>query len=216
METNTPEVAPIEDTPTEETGVQETSQPTEEPTGQPPEKADVLSTLDGLDIDTTVKEELRKGYMRQSDYTRKTQELSDLKKSLAPQQGYAPATDPTASLLDQYYESKTAPLEQRLSIAEFAVAHPDAAELEPIMVEILETHPNLRHTSHLNALYELAQARSLQSKVKTAKDEGVKEALTAIKAQGKTSAEQTTPRQAASTPDVSKMSSSDILEMIGA
>lgn len=49
-------------------------------TTQPP--TDPLSVLESLQLDPKLKEELRNGYLRQADYTKKTQELASVRKTV--------------------------------------------------------------------------------------------------------------------------------------
>lgn len=76
-------------TPESEQPIQSDSPPSEQPTSDTPSadpqavaptEVDPLSVLETLQLDETVKESLKKGYLRQSDYTKKTQEIADIRK----------------------------------------------------------------------------------------------------------------------------------------
>lgn len=68
--------APLENVTSSEDAEQtETQTPTEDQV-QTQSKVDYLKVLDGLELDPAVKEQLKAGYLRQDDYTRKTQELA--------------------------------------------------------------------------------------------------------------------------------------------
>lgn len=225
MEPNTSTVEPTAvATPSQETGTLEASHASAEPTaqGQPQSAVDVLEAISQANLDPSVVEEIKKGYMRQADYTRKTQGVSELKRSIT---GNTPNQEPPAfqggvqdegmKFLDQYLESKMAPVNERMAFAEFASTHPDAGDLETAMIKVIDEYPELKSTKHLNVLYELAQKRSLESKVKTAKDEGAKEALATVQAKAKTFAEPTQPTKSGGSPDVKNMSAAEIKSMLG-
>lgn len=80
-ELGTSEVTPVTETPETETP-EVTTEPTpgNEPAPVVPE-FDPLGALEQLEIDPKVKEELKKGYLRQSDYTKKTQEIAAIRKA---------------------------------------------------------------------------------------------------------------------------------------
>lgn len=80
------ELSPSEATPeteTPETEVPETvTDPTpDDPSAQVVSEFDPMSEIEKLQIDPKVKEELKKGYLRQSDYTKKTQDIAGIRKA---------------------------------------------------------------------------------------------------------------------------------------
>lgn len=81
------ELSPTTDTPETEPEVttETTDTTTETPTGNEPApetpEFDPLGELEKLELDPRVKEELKKGFLRQSDYTKKTQEIAATRKA---------------------------------------------------------------------------------------------------------------------------------------
>lgn len=78
-ELGTTEVTP--ETETTETETPETTETTTENPSTVVPEFDPLGELEKLQIDPQVKEELKKGYLRQSDYTKKTQEVASIRKA---------------------------------------------------------------------------------------------------------------------------------------
>lgn len=85
-ETSDEEIDTTED---EEVGEEGEADPKEVETVKPQntedvkaEPTDLLTRLESLDIDPELKQELKSGYLRQSDYTRKTQEVAQRKSDL--------------------------------------------------------------------------------------------------------------------------------------
>ena len=60
-------------------------------TQAPAAKVDPLQWLETAEIDPTVKSELKAGYLRQSDYTKKTQEIASLRKAAEEYEQWKPA-----------------------------------------------------------------------------------------------------------------------------
>jgi hypothetical protein len=67
--------APLEDV-TSSTESEQTDTQVSTPEQGKPSEVDYLKVLDGLEVDPATKEALKAGYLRQQDYTRKTQEVA--------------------------------------------------------------------------------------------------------------------------------------------
>lgn len=94
-------------------------------------------------------EELKKWYMRQSDYTRKTQELSKLKSQEKQQE-----TDPDIAALDSYIDQKFEKLKQ-----EKWLLTRDEVETEKRFADLIDANPDLR--KHEKAIKKIADAENL-------------------------------------------------------
>lgn len=115
-EAETEQAAPEEESEAEE-------EPDEEPTQQPQTRR---LKINGEEVEVTL-EELEKGYLRQSDYTRKTQEAAELRKKLESEE--LPAVRATreeyASRINQLVEAIEAQTPKEPDWATFRQEHPD-------------------------------------------------------------------------------------------
>lgn len=109
--TDTSVEVPNESPPPVESGDTPTSEPVEAANQEPTEASDqgerYKVTVDGAEHEVTL-DELRSGYSRQSDYTRKTQELAEARKRLGAAEALATALDKdpigTLKALNDAYE----------------------------------------------------------------------------------------------------------------
>lgn len=94
-------------------------------------------------------EELKKWYMRQSDYTRKTQELSRAKNQERQQD-----SDPDMDALDSYIDQKFEKLKQ-----EKWLLTRDEVETEKRFADLIDANPDLR--KHEKAIKKIAETENL-------------------------------------------------------
>ncbi len=71
---------------------------------QAPLKVDPLAAIDSLAIDDQLKQELKNGYLRQADYTKKTQEVAEVKKLADEYRGLQPFLEELAK--DPYIQQR--------------------------------------------------------------------------------------------------------------
>lgn len=88
--------APATETPDTEQVTTETPVTTEQPdnpdseNGQAPSQPDPLAVLETLQLDPKVKEVLKAGFLRQADYTQKTQKLAEIQRAADAYQSWSP------------------------------------------------------------------------------------------------------------------------------
>lgn len=128
----------------------QTQEEVQEPTQEEPEKI----KIDGLG-EFTVDEikEFRNGYMRQSDYTRKTQEIARQKQEIEALRTQATIQNPAfaGSPIAQRTQTPQTDLETRLIQLEQSVAD---KELDNMLTDLKTKYPDFDEVKVLNTAYE--------------------------------------------------------------
>lgn len=133
----------------ENTGV--TDQPNEESQDQPAEgreqpKADSSTTLYEVNGEELTVEELKQGYMRQSDYTRKTQALKEQERLIARQGSQSESSDTTVDPDDEAVvnELKKRGFVTKEELQKLELTQKALMEDEKALNKLMQANPHLR------------------------------------------------------------------------